>query len=204
MKIYHHPFSSSSFKVRAVLSELSIPAQLIEVDLAKGAHKTPDYITKNPFGRVPLLEEDGFFLWESNAICEYLAAKTPNSGLLPNDPRGRALVTQWLQWQAMHLGTAVHKVMWETFYAGVMGHTPDPAALAKGYEETKKELAGLERALAGKEYVLGKLSVVDFSLATTLILHDKIGINLKPFPNVAAWMERMEARASLKACLPPM
>ncbi|HEY0095738.1 MAG TPA: glutathione S-transferase N-terminal domain-containing protein, partial [Archangium sp.] len=68
MKLYENPLSSAALKVRAVIHELGLPVTLVSVDMMKGEHKTPGFLAKNPNGKVPTLEDDGFLLWESNAI----------------------------------------------------------------------------------------------------------------------------------------
>src|SRR5688500_11928563 len=113
MKLYEHPFSSAAFKVRAVIHELGLPVTLVPVDMMKGEHKSPEFLAKNPNGKVPTLDDDGFLVWESNAILCYLAAKKSESGLMPADPRGMALVQQWLQWQATTFAPSTNEVMGE-------------------------------------------------------------------------------------------
>src|SRR5690349_8988491 len=110
MKLYQHPFSSAAFKVSAVVHELGLPVTFVTIDMMKGEHKSPEFLALNPNGKVPTLEDDGFCLWESNAILCYLAAKKPESGLLPTDARGMAQVQQWLQWQATTFGPSASEV----------------------------------------------------------------------------------------------
>jgi glutathione S-transferase len=204
MKLYEHPFSSAAFKVRAVIHELGLPVTLIPVDMMKGEHKTAEFLAKNPNGKVPTLDDDGFLVWESNAILCYLAAKKPESGLLPADPRGMALVQQWLQWQASTFAPSTNEVMGETVYAKFMGRSKDEAKYAAGLEKVRRDLGVLEKALAGKEFLTGKLSLADFSLVSGLQLRSAMGVDLEAFPNVKAWVARLESRESVRKSLPPM
>lgn len=204
MKLFHNPFSSASFKVRAVLFDLGLPAELITVDLGKGEHKTPEFLAKNPNGKVPTLEDDGFCVWESNAIICYLAAKKPESGLLPTDARGMAQVQQWLQWNATTFSPAITEVMMETVYAKFFGRAKDEAKYAAGMEKVRRDLGVLEKELAHKEYVCGKLTVADFSLVSNLLLRTPMGVDLEAYPQVKAWVARMEAREGVRKALPPM
>ena len=96
LKLYYHPFSTFSQRVRIFLLEKQISAELIEVDLLSRAQHHPEYLRKNPYARVPAIEEDGLVLYESTAILEYLEATRPSPPLLPADVRLRAVV-------AMHL-----------------------------------------------------------------------------------------------------
>jgi glutathione S-transferase len=205
MKLYEHPFSSAAFKVRAVIHELGLPVTLATVDLAKGEHKSPEFLAKNPNGKVPtLVEDDGFCVWESNAILCYLAAKKPESGLLPADARGMAQVQQWLQWQATTFSASTNEVMGETIYAKLFGRTKDEAKYAAGLEKVRRDLAVLEKALTSREFLCGKLTLADFSLVSALLLRTPMGVDLEAFPHVKAWVARMESRESVRKSLPPM
>lgn len=204
MKLYENPLSSAAMKVRAVIHELGLPVTLVAVDMRAGQHKSPDFLAMNPNGKVPTLEDDGFCLWESNAILCYLAAKKPESGLLPADAKGMALVQQWLQWQATTFGPSTGEVMMETVYAKMFGRAKDEAKYAAGMEKVRRDLGVLEKTLAGKEYVCGKLSLADFSLVSGLMVRGPMGVDLEAFPNVKAWVARMEARESVRKSMPPL
>jgi len=206
MKLYQHPFASSSMKVRSVLSELGLSCEFVDLAMAppQREHKSAAFLAMNPNGKVPVLEENGFILWESNAILCYLAAKKPEAGLMPTDPRGLATLHQWLQWQASTLGPATNAVMMETVYARLSGREGDPQKKAAGMEKLREALDVLEKCLAGKEYLCGKLSIADFSLHSNLLPRTMMGVDLEAYPNVKAWAARLEARESVRKSLPPM
>ncbi len=204
MKLYQNPFSTASFKVRALIHELGIACELVDIDMMKGEHKSPAFLAKNPNGKIPLLEDNGFLVWESNAILCYVAAQKPESGLLLTDPKGMALMHQWLQWHASTLSPSTNEVMMQTVYARFTGRQKDEAKYAAGMEKVRRDLAVLENSLAGKEYLCGKLSLADFSLVSSLQLRGPMGLELEAFPNVKAWVARMESRESVRKSLPPM
>ena len=172
--------------------------------MSKGEHKSPEFLARNPNGKVPTLDDDGFLVWESNAILCYLAAKKPESGLLPTDPRGMALVQQWLQWQATTFSSSTTDVMMETVYAKFMGRTKDEAKYAAGLEKVRRDLGVLEKTLTGREFLCGKLTIADFSIVSGLLLRSAMGVDLEAFPNVKTWVARMESRESVRKSLPPM
>ena len=151
-----------------------------------------------------LVEDDGFCVWESNAILCYLAAKKPESGLLPADARGMAQVQQWLQWQASTFAASTGEVMVETLYAKFFGKAKDEAKYAAGMEKVRRDLAVLEKTLAGKEFLCGKLTLADFSIVSALVLRNPMGVDLEAFPHVKAWVARMESRESVRKSLPPI
>jgi glutathione S-transferase len=204
MKLYQHPFSSASFKVRAVMHELGLACELIDVAMEKGEHKAPSFLAINPNGKVPTLDDGGFHLWESNAIICYLATKKPESGLMLSDPRGMAMMHQWLQWQATTFSNSTTDVMMETVYLGFFGRDQDPQKYAAAMEKVRRDLGVLETCLKGKEYLCGKLSLADFSVVSGLLMRKQMGIELEAFPNVKAWVGLLEARESVRKSLPPM
>jgi glutathione S-transferase len=107
MRLYFHPLSSNSRRVTMTAQQLGLELDLIIVDLLKGEHKDPEFLRFNPNGRVPLLEDDGFYLWESHAIMQYLADRSPDQTLYPHDARARADINRWLFWSAYHFTPAV-------------------------------------------------------------------------------------------------
>ena len=92
LKLYYHPLSAFSRRVLIAFAEKQIPHELAVVDMAARRHREQPYLSLNPYGRVPTLEEDGFVLFESTAILNYLEATRPTPPLVPADARGRALV----------------------------------------------------------------------------------------------------------------
>ncbi len=205
MKLYAPPLSTAAYKVLAVVHELGLPVTLAPLDLMKGEHKSPAFLSKNPNGKVPVLEDDdGFCVWESNAILCYLAAQKPGSGLMPLDARGIAQVQQWLQWQATTLGPSTTEVLMETVYAKMMGREKDEAKYVAGLEKVRRDLGILEGVLAQREFLCGPLTIADFSLVSNLMLRGPMGLELEPFPHVKAWVARLEARESVRKARPPL
>jgi glutathione S-transferase len=107
MKFYNADFSPNTLRVRAVANELDIELDIIDIDLMMGEHKTEAYLAINPNGKVPTMVDGDFVLWESRAIMRYLASLKPDAGLYPDDNKQRAIIDQWSNWQAIHLGPAM-------------------------------------------------------------------------------------------------
>src|SRR4051812_17332144 len=104
LRLHNSPMSPNCRKVLALALELGLDVESVQVDMMKGAHKEPSFLAKNPNGKVPVLEDNGWYLWESTAIMQYLADKKPEKNLYPTDLRLRAEVNKWLAWDASHLG----------------------------------------------------------------------------------------------------
>jgi glutathione S-transferase len=101
MRLYYDPLSSNSRRVVMTAIHLNVSLELVVVDLMKGEHKAAGYQRLNPNGKVPLLDDDGFILWESHAIMQYLADRSPGQDLYPGDFQARADVRWFARVQAL-------------------------------------------------------------------------------------------------------
>jgi glutathione S-transferase len=201
MKLYDFAFSPNCRKVRALAYELGIPFEHVHVDLVKGEQRGAPFLSVNPNGRVPVLVDGDFVLWESAAILRYLASKA-DSPLVPREARAAAEVERWLSWQLAHLGPAMSKVAFERVVKKLTGQgAPDEAIIAAGTAEFAQLTALLDAALAGRDYVAGELSIADFALAAHYSLASIAGLELAPFPRVNAWLARVLARDSMRRAL---
>jgi glutathione S-transferase len=201
VKLYDFAFSPNCRKVRAVAYELGIDLQPVHVDLLNAGQRSPAHLALNPNGRVPVLVDQDFVLWESTAIIRYLSAKT-GGVLLPTTPQGQAEVDRWLAWQLAHLGPALSKVAFERVVKKLTGQgVPDAAAIAAGSADFAKLSAVLNDALLGREYLAGALSLADFALASHYSLAAMCGLDLAPHTQVSAWLERMLSRDSMRRAL---
>lgn len=200
MKIYDFASSPNSRKVRALVYELDLHPTFVSLNVFKGEHKKhAEFLSKNPNGKLPVLEDGDFVLWESNAILNYLAALRPERGLLPAEPKRRAEVDKWLFWQTAHLGPPVTRVAIERFMKKITKRgEPDQAIVDAGVAEFATACKVLDVSLAGREYVAGDLSVADFALWGYYALGRLAGLDVSPYPNLSAWLERVESRNSVK------
>ncbi|HUQ03757.1 MAG TPA: glutathione S-transferase family protein [Kofleriaceae bacterium] len=199
MKLYDFPFSPNCRKVRAVAYEVGAPFEAVRVDLLRGDQRAPAHLARNPNGRVPVLEDGDLVLWESVAIMRYLAAGT---ALVPTERRAAAEMDRWLAWQLAHLAPAMSKVAFERVVKQLLKLGPaDAAAVEAGAADFAAMTAVLEGALAGKEYVGGRLSLADFALAAHYSLAPACGLSVATFPAVESWLARVLARDSMKRAL---
>jgi glutathione S-transferase len=209
INLHVFPPSPRAFKVLAAAAHLGLEHTVRLVDLTKGEQNTPEFLALNPNGRMPVLEEDGFVLWESNAILQYLAAKKPDSGLLPTEVRGRADVMRWQCWDLAHWDPACATMIFENLVKKLLEiGEPDPAELAKGQERFKAVAQVLDAHLKDRKYIMGDtVTVADFSIGAPLNLAQAAGIPVDQYPNIRRWhatlMELPAWRQVLKATLPP-
>lgn len=204
MKLYNADLSPNCLRVRAVAFELGIELEIVEVGLAS-ASSNDALRAVNPNGKVPVLVDEDFVLWESRAINNYLCSKRPDRNLLPVEPRARALVEQWLYWQAIHLGPAMQTVAYERvikprFNLG----EPDAALIETKLKEAHKFLQVFEQALGKRPWIADELSVADFALASTFMYRKPADLSLAQLPVVSAWIQRLEARDSWRKAVAPI
>jgi glutathione S-transferase len=202
MKLYQFPFSPACQKVVAIAHEVGVSLELAAVDLFKGEARTPAMRAKNPNGKLPILEDGDFVLWESTAMIAYIAAKAGRVDLAPTTPRERAEVDRWTSWEGAHFGPAIRKVAFERIVKKLAGlGAPDEAAVKAGIEDFAARADVLEQSLGTKEYVCGRLTIADFALAPYAALAASCGLDFEPYPKAKAWFWRMSARDSMKKTL---
>jgi glutathione S-transferase len=201
MKLYQDNgnFSPNAKRARAMCYEVGVPVELVSMDFMKGEWKKPEYLAINPMGKVPTLVDDGYVLWESPAILCYLAEKFPEKKLSPTDPRGRAEVMRWMFWNASHLEPQVFGVGFEKLLKPMMNLEPDPVRIDAYTKDFNRFAPVLDKALEGKPWVLGDLSIVDFDIAPTIEFAFLSGMDdVKKYPRVCDWFERFTSREAWK------
>ena len=186
MKLHHHPLSGHSH--RAVLASLlNVPHEQVEVDLKGGAHKRPEFLALNPFGQVPVLEDDGVVVADSNAILVYLAKKAGRTDWLPEDSRGAAAVQRWL-----------------SVGAGEVAYGPAAARLITvfGAKFNADEVIGrahtllsrLEAHLEDADWLVGaQPTIADIAIYSYVARAPEGNVDLSGYPNVNAFLCRVEA-----------
>jgi glutathione S-transferase len=195
IKLYENPMSSHARKVRLLAAELDIPLERVSLDFRKGELRSPEHLARNPNGKVPTMDHDGFVLWESAAILGYLAAQRPERGLMPSGLKERALLDQWLFWFTAHVEPAMQQMLMERMIKPFLGQPGnDPTILGEAQSALDRFLPILDRQLADNEYITGKLSVLDFTAAPTLDLAPAVQLDLGPYANLTAWLGRMQSK----------
>lgn len=200
IKLHYHPLSTYSRRVRIALIEKQIPHEAVVLEMAARKHREPAYLALNPYGRVPTIEEDGFVLYESTAILNYLEATHPAPPLVPAEPRQRALADMHMKLCDIQMTRHAGTIMFPKRF--LPKERWNLAAMAEAKGEIEKHLAIVDRQLAGKDYLVGGM----FTLADLCYLPflEFLPImEITPPANVAAWRERLLARPSAKETKPP-
>ena len=189
--VYGDYRSGNCYKLKLLLNLLGLPYQWVAVDVLKGEARTAAFLAKNPNGKIPFLElADGTYLWESNAILNYLAE---GSALLPSERLQRARVLQWQFFEQYSHEPAVAVARFIQLYQGM------PAARQAEYEQCHKAgykaLQVMEQQLQGTNFLCGETySIADIALyAYTHVAHEG-GFDLSGFPAIQAWLQRVASQ----------
>ena len=191
-RLYDYLPSGNGYKVRLVLRELELPHELVEVDILKGGSRTPEFLARNPNGRIPVLEIPGKgYLWESHAIISYLA---DGSALIPTDALDRARMWQWLCFEQYNLEPNVATVR---FWL----HSLHKTEAELGEKLTDKRRLGfaaldvLEQGLTGRDYlVANRYTLADIGLYAYTHVAEEGGFPLERYPAIRGWCARIAAR----------
>lgn len=196
MKLYIFPPSGRVLGVVALKNHLALDCELQRIDLGRGDQLSPQYLALNPNKKMPTLEDDGFVLWESNAILFYLAAKRPRSGLWPSDLQGQADVLRWLAWESAHWDAeSIGMVAFEKSSRLVLGRgTADPAFIERGEQNFARFAAVLDTSLKGKTWLIGeRLTIADFSVGGLIPSAERSGLPVGDFPEIVRWYNGLAA-----------
>lgn len=196
MKIYAFPMSPRSFKVLVVANHLGLDYELEVINLQKGEQMQPRIIALHPDHRLPILEDDGYVLWESNAILQYLAAKKPEAGLLPlHDLKGGLGVTRWLFWENAHWDSACATLVFENFVKPMVGGgEPNAAEIARGEKNFARCADVLEGQLEKHRFLTGDhLTIADFALGSSLVLAEAAHYPLQSHKAIRRWHAELSA-----------
>lgn len=188
LRLHRFALSGHAHRAELFLSLLGLPYTGIDVDLANGAQKKPDFLARNAFGQVPVLEDGDVVISDSNAILVYLASRYDTKGRwLPRDPVRAASVQRWL-----------------SVAAGQLAFGPAAARMVKlfkapfDYELTTKIAASLYRVmeahLAAQSWLAGdEATIADIALYSYTAHAPEGGISLEPYPHIRGWLARIEA-----------
>ncbi|MFY9294496.1 MAG: glutathione S-transferase [Methylorubrum rhodinum] len=187
MKLYDVPLSGHAHRARLFLSLLGVAYETVPVDLRSGEHKAPAFLALNPFGQVPVLDDDGTVIPDSSAILVYLAKKLGRTDWLPEDPEGAARVQRWL-----------------AVAAGPIAFGPAAARLVTVFGAAFRPEEVIPRAHAILTLVEAELGLRDWLAAAHPTLADVAlysyvaaapegNVDLAPYPAIRAWLARVEA-----------
>ncbi|KAF8074668.1 glutathione S-transferase [Lyophyllum atratum] len=200
LKLYGSPLFSCTQRVGTVLMEKGVPFQLIVPDIANGEHKSPEFRAKQPFGQVPVIDDDGFILYESRAICRYIATKYADQGtkLIPTNFKERAIFEQAASIEQNNFDPYAGAAISEKLIKPYFGQDPAEAVYEDNLKKLDAKLDAYDVILSKQKYLAGdELTLADlFHLPYGTKLGD-IGSNImETKPNVARWFKDISSRPS--------
>jgi glutathione S-transferase len=188
IRLFRHPVSGHSHRVELYLSLLGLPFELVHVDVMKGAHKQPEFLARNVFGQVPVIEDGDVTVADSNAILVYLGERYDEAGLFwPRTAQGKAAVQRWFSVAAGQLaaGPAAARLV------RILGAKLD---YERAVGIAKQLFHTLEVELGARDYLVGSTpTLADIALYAYVARAPEGDISLEPYPRLRAWLGRIEA-----------
>jgi len=197
LKLWGRVNSINVQKVLWALDELKLPYERTDAGLQFGVVNEPFYRKMNPNGRVPTIDDDGFVLWESNAIVRYLPAKHGAGTLWPNDLRQRGDADRWMDWASVTLSPPMTPVFW-----GLVRTPPekrDRKAIEEGAKKLGEAFQVLEQSLDGRQYVGGAaFTMGDIPVGVYVYRWNALDVPRPKLPKVEAYYQRLQQRPAFK------
>jgi len=194
MQLYYNPYSSNTRRVLLAADHLGIAFDLVKIDLgSQDDRRRLGEVNDN--GKLPVLIDGDFILWESCAIMQYLADGTPGQTVWPQERRARADVSRWMFWACQHFSPAVGVLTWEHIWKKfVTGQDADPKEVARGEADLAEAACVLDRHLATRRWLVGDdITLADYAVVGSLMYKDKAALPLDGYPHLLAWFERIQA-----------
>ena len=187
IKLYRNPKSGHCHRVELMLAFLEIPYEAIDLDMANGAHKAPEYLAISPFGKVPAIDDNGTSLSDSNAIITYLVkAYADGSNWIPADPQGAAEVQRWLSVAAGEIYAGPCAARLVTLFGAGLDHD---AAIATSHALFKI----MDHHLDGRAFLAGDTITIADVAGYSYIAHSpEGGVSLDAYPHIKAWLQCIE------------
>jgi glutathione S-transferase len=187
MKLYFHPISGHAHRARLFLSLIGADVEIVDVDLAKGQHKSSEYLALNRFGQVPLLDDDGVIVPDSNAIMIYAAKKFGRTDWLPEDPAAAAAIQRWLSVAAGQIAFGPAAARLVTIFNA--GFNPEEV-IGRAHAVLKL----IEAELVGRQWIAADHpTIADVALYSYIARAPEGNVDLSAYANVKAWLGRIEA-----------
>jgi len=204
MKLYVIVGSPNSRKVLAVINHLGIDVDINYLDLFAGDNHKAQYTALNPNAMVPTLVDGDLKLWESNAINQYLADKSQNNSLFPNDLTFRADIVRWQCWELAHFNLAFGTLAFEAVAKpSFMDITGDQAVIDWSKGQLSQFASVLNNHLAGRYYMVGdSITLADYSMIHVEFFKEAVPFDWSPFPHLNDYFDRMRQSPSWVATVP--
>jgi GST-like protein len=198
--LYYFP-TPNGHKITIALEEMGLPYEIKVVNIQQGDQFKPEFLAISPNNKMPAIvdpngpDNQPISIFESGAILQYLGRKTGQ--FYPQDERKRVLVEEWLMWQMGGFGP----MLGQNHHFGRFAPEKIPYAIDRYINETKRLYGVLNKQLQGREYVCDDYSIADMAIIGWALSWEWQQVDIKDYPNVNAWIERMQARPAVQRAL---
>lgn len=187
MKLYYDTPSGHSHRARLFLSLAGVPAEIVNVPLKEGAHKSPEFLKLNPFGQLPVLVDGDVVIADSNAILVYVAKKFGKTDWLPEDAAGAAAVQRWLSVAAGQIAFGPAAARLVTLFGAKLNAEE---AIARAHAA----LTLIDAQLAGRQFIAADhATIADVALYSYIAAAPEGNVDISGYAHVGAWLKRIEA-----------
>jgi len=192
LKLYDNPLSGNCYKSRLALNQLGIEYERINVDIFKGEQNSPQFAALNPNKKIPVLVDEDFVMWESNALLFYIGKKYSPNPLYPEDPKIHGLVAQWLIFGKTTIDPNLAMARYLTRFAPP--EMQDQQEIAKYRAHGSLALKILDDHLHDSEFLAGAYSIADIGCYPYVHLAPEGQIDLSAYPSVMSWCQRIQSQ----------
>ena len=200
LKIYGSDLSAPAVKVRLAANAMGLEYEYKKVNLREGEQKKEEFLKINPVGKIPAIDDDGFCLFESNAIIRYLADKN-HSPLYPKEIKERAVVDEWIEFGSHHVGLALSKILYNKIFAPRMNLEPDARSMKEGFNWLERFLPIVDKQLSRQDFLAGNnMTLADINLLALLDPAEAAEVDLSKYDNISRWRNALRQKDFYTKC----
>lgn len=198
-----------AFRALWIAKEIGLDYEHVPIEIGEAGARKAEYLAVNPNGRLPAIEDDGFVLWESNAILQYLAAKKPERGLWPPDAKRQADVIRWMSWESAHWAPdACSILIREHLLKKIFGlGETNPAEVARGESEFHRFGGVLDGHLKSRKWLTGNdLTIADYSVGAWMTVSQIAQYPVAKYAGINRWYDALSSQPGWKEAIvaPPL
>lgn len=199
IKLYDFSLSPRARKVRITLAAKGLKYEKVPIDITKGEQKTPEYLAINPYGKIPVLQDNGTTVYESTIIMEYLNDTYPTPPLLPDEVGQRARARVLMHYADNPYESAVATLAVELLLKPMQGGTADHEVVSQANTALSLCFDHLTNELGNSDFLVGStLTLADISYVSWALLFPRLNVGI-PHPRLEAWINRLKEQPSVQA-----
>lgn len=200
LKIYGADLSTPANKVRFTANYMKLEYEYVQVKIREGDHRKEEFLKINPVGKIPAIDDDGFTLFESSAICRYLAQKNA-SELYSKDIKEQAVIDSWNDFSSVHILGAMGKILFNRIFAPRLNQQPDERSMVDGKNFLDRFIPVVEKQLVKNKYLCGdRITLADMSLLAATDPFDLIDYDISQHSRLVLWRRELQQQSFYTNC----